>query len=132
MISAEMSSFYSGDIVAFEQDHAIIAAVCLTWSDIDPPGDFRDKNIYVPAAAPANLLKTWNSNGRPSPGYVMVEFLLPIDGCCLVAENMLRLHDRNLMVDDIVKRRPTDVQSGRVLSLVCSLFHLMPCIHLAM
>ena len=121
-----MSSFYIGDVVDFQQDRAIVGAIYTTWSDGEIPRKYTDETIYIHRSTPAGVRNFWNTHRRIIHGYVLVEFLLQQDGFCLVAEHMLRLRDRGLVVDETVKRRPFDVQSGRVLSLVGVLYHSLP------
>ena len=102
----------------FEQDHAIVGMIDTTWSDVEIEPNCTDVNVYIHKSTPANVRKVWRKQGRIFPGYVIVEFMLPQDGFCLVTEAFLRLRDRGLAVDDIVKRKPSDVQTGRVLTTV--------------
>ena len=123
-----MCSFSVGDIVGLGQDDAVVGEVYLTWSDVESENPCGDEKIYVHKSTPAHVLHTWRTHWRPCPGYVGIEFLLPQDGYCLIAERSLRLRDRSLVMGDIVKRKPSDAQSGRVLSLVRSLYILLPCL----
>lgn len=121
-----MSSFYSGDIAIFEQDHAIIGEIDTTWSDFETEPSYEDEDVYIHTSTPASVRMAWCGRLRISPGYVVARFLLPHDGFCLVAERFLRLRDRPLMVGEIVKRKRSDVQSGRVLSSVSGLNRRLP------
>ena len=51
------------------------------------------------------------------PGYVIIEFMLPGDGFCLIQEDDLCLRDRHFFLGDIVQRHASDHQSGRVMSM---------------
>lgn len=113
-----MSKYHSGDIVEFKQDNMIVGEIYTTWSDVDTPPRYRDRNIFVHRSTPEKALKAWFNHRRIAPGFVMVEFLLPQNGLCLVAEQSLRLRDRGFVLGDVVKRKPSDAQSGRILSLV--------------
>lgn len=118
-----MSSFFFEDTVAFREDTHITGTIEQTWSDIDPEPSEALTTCYVHKDLPAKVRKTWFSEGRLPPGYVIVTFMQPYDGHCLLAEISLSLLDRSLAAGDVVKTAPSDAHSGTVIStsLMCSL-----------
>ena len=111
-----MSFFYCGDIVEFKDDSDITGVIDATWSDVEGGPTHIDEHIYVQRCMPTKVSNEWRKEQRLLPGYVIVDFMLTQNGFCLIAENSLRLRDRPLFLGDIVKRKASDQQSGRVMS----------------
>ena len=111
-----MSSFYCGDMIQFKDDPDITGVIDVTWSDVENEPACSNDHLYVHMSMPTKVWKTWRKEKRLLPGYVIVEFMLPQDGFCLISESSLYLYDRASVLGDIVKRKASDQQSGRVLS----------------
>ena len=117
-----MSIFFFEDTCTFKADHAIIATIERTWSDIDYPTK-GPADCYVHKDLPLRVRNAWFDDQKLSPGYVLLTFREDYDGHCLVAESYLQLVDRSFAVGDVVKKKFSDTQSGTVIStsMVCSL-----------
>jgi len=119
-----MSTFFSEDTVTFRADPHITGTIEQTWSDVDSTETSEALiNCYIHKGLPSKARKAWFSDERLLPGYVIVAFMQPYDGYCLVSEQSLFLVDRSLALGDVVKKSPSDAQSGTVIStsLMCSL-----------
>ena len=118
-----MSTLYSEDICAFKADLAIVGTIEYTWSEVDVDLSLGLTNCYIYKGLPPRVRKAWFEDERLSPGYVIIAFLQPCDGYCLVHESSLSLIDRSLAVGDTVKKFPSDAQSGTIIStsLLCTL-----------
>ena len=114
---------YTEDICAFKADPSIIGTVEYTSNDVDTDISEGFVNCYIHKSLPSKVRKSWFQAEHLDPGYVIVAFMQPYDGYCLVAESSLQLVDRALAVGDVVKRGPSDAQSGTVIStsLMCTL-----------
>ena len=112
-----MSRFYIEDLVELKHDSTITGLVCMTWSDVEEAPTRTFKELYFHSSTPVNILSLWRKEKRLVPGCVIVEFMLPGDGFCLVQEDSLNLRDRSLFLGSIVKRNASDQQSGRVMSV---------------
>ena len=121
-----MSAFFLEDTVAFKADPGIIASIESTWSDVDQvsaaPSE-GNENCYIHKNLPADVKHAWLGDGRLLPGFVVVQFLQDYDGYCVVSEDSLNLVDRSFAVGDVVKKYPSDAQSGTIIStaLMCCL-----------
>lgn len=111
-----MSSFFFEDTVTFSEGPSIVGTINLTWSEVDAESSGELTSCYVHKNLPSHIKKAWFTEERLLPGFVIVEFLLPHDGFCLVAETSLKLIDRGLAVGDVVKRKLSDIESGTVIS----------------
>ena len=111
-----MSKFYDEDLVALEGDPTIIGSVVQTWSSLDPADEEAQTDVYFHKHLPRAVKRKWIKEAALEPGYVIIEFQNEGDGYCLVEESSLRLIDRSLAVGDVVKRKPSDHQSGMVIS----------------
>lgn len=118
-----MSAFFLEDTVAFKADPDIIGSIQRTWSDVDGGSSEGAENCYMHKRLPIDVKHSWIGGERLLPGYVVVEFLQDYDGYCLVSEDSLSLVDRSLAVGDVVKKYPSDAQSGTIISttLMCGL-----------
>jgi len=118
-----MSKFFVEDLVALKRDPSITGTVACTWSDVDSQAEEGFDSCYIHKTLPSRVKKEWFLREKLLPGYVLVELISEMDGSVLVAEGSLGLVDRSLAVGDIVKRSPTDMQSGTVIStsLRCTL-----------
>ena len=116
-------SFFCEDTCVLKADEAIIGTVAYTWNDLDADLDDDVTYYYVHKDLPSKVIHACFGSGRLLPGYVIVEFMQPYDGHCLVAESSLQLVDRALAMGDVVKKNPTHSQSGTVIStsVICSL-----------
>ncbi|KAL6715331.1 hypothetical protein ACLMJK_007597 [Lecanora helva] len=118
-----MSRFFAEDTVAFRDDSAIIGTIERTWSETEPePIEDLDR-CYVHKSQPWEVRAKWFTEGLLSPGYVIVEFMRPYDGSCLISEDSLLLIDRAFVAGDVVKKGLSNPQSGTIIStsMLCSL-----------
>lgn len=118
-----MSTFFSEDLIAFKDDPDIVGVVEQTWSDVDNDTSEVSSLCYVHKSLPAKVKDAWFLGERLLPGYVIVQFWEDYDGYCLISEKSLKLVDRSLAAGDVVKRHPSDAQSGIVTStsMICKL-----------
>ena len=112
---AVRSSFYAEDTVSLKADHSIIGIVESTWRDVDSVGYTRPSDWIPHNGTSKDATKRSTKAGQPITGHVVVRFILPDTGCALLQEKDLLLLDRALTNGDVVKRRPTDAESGVVL-----------------
>ena len=111
-----MCRFFLEDLVAFKADPSILGTIEYTWTD-PIQHDFEDsETCYLHKELPSEVRMAWMRERRLLPGFVIVEFMNACDGFCLVSEQSLRLVDHSLAVGDVVKRKPSDFQSGIVIS----------------
>ena len=117
-----MSKFFFEDLCSFKADPAIVGTVERTWSDVESSSEGFFE-CYIHWDLPLKVRSDWFDIGKLTPGYVIIAFDREYDGYCLVAERSLQLIDRALAAGDVVKKRPSDIQSGTVIStsLMCSL-----------
>ena len=118
-----MSIFFPEDLVTLKADSHITAIVEHTWSQVDLDASDCLVNCYIHKNLPSKVRRSWFKQENLLPGHVIIAFLQPYDGCCLIPERSLELVDRSLAAGDVVKRSASDAQSGRVIStsLECSL-----------
>lgn len=112
---AVRSSFYAEDTVSLKANHSIIGIVESTWRDVDSIGLTRPSEWIPHSGTSEDATKRSTREGQPATGHVVVRFILPDTGCALLREEDLLLLDRALTMGDVVKRRPTDAESGMVL-----------------
>lgn len=121
-----MSTFFSEDLVTFKDDPDIVCVIEQTWSDVDKDTSEGSGLCYFHKSLPAKVKDAWLLEERLLPGYVIVQFWEDYDGYCLVCEDSLKLLDRSLAAGDVVKKHPSDAQSGTVTSttIMCNLMPL--------
>ena len=114
-----MSRFHYEDLVELRSDARVKGVVHVTWSDLSDsdPAWNNEEILYVHSSTPRKILRIWRKEQRLVPGYVIIEFMLPGDGFCLIQEDDLCLRDRHFFLGDIVQRHASDHQSGRVMSM---------------
>ena len=112
---AAKSSFYAEDTVSLKSDPSIIAVVESTWRDVDSGGFSRPSDWIIHAGVTISAARKCIHDAQPPIGHVTIRFILPDIGCVLIKEDDLILIDRALTLGDVVKRRPTDMQSGMIL-----------------
>jgi len=118
-----MSAFFFEDTVAFRADSFIVASIVRSWSDVDQGCSEGNENCYIHKNLPCKVKDAWFKEEWLLPGYVIVDFSEDYDGYCLVSEDSLELVDRSLATGDVVKKYPSDAQSGTIIStsLICVL-----------
>ena len=112
----KMSSFFFEDLVCLKKDASIVGTVDRTWSDVEDHPISEYRIVYLHNDLPAASRRAWLDEDTLLPGLVLIEFAQSCDGYCLISEDDLVLLDRTLTVGDIIKQKPSDVQSGVVLS----------------
>lgn len=108
-------SFYAEDTVSLKSDPSVIAVVESTWRDVDSGGFSRPSDWIIHAGITISAARKCIYDAQPPTGHVTIRFIPPDIGCVLIKEDDLTLTDRALTMGDVVKRRPTDMQSGMVL-----------------
>ena len=89
-------------------------------------GSFTRPSDWIYHSGVSNaLVKECFREGQPPSGHVVIRFVEPDLGSCLVNENTLMLKDRGLTVGDVVKKNSSDAQSG-IISKVSTMCLLQP------
>ncbi|KAL9120604.1 MAG: hypothetical protein Q9187_002841 [Circinaria calcarea] len=104
-----MTSFFAEDTCALKDDPSIIGVV-----DVDSEIFIDLDELISHDGVSWELQEQFLLQRRLPPGHVLVIFIEPYHGCSLVPESALILVDRGLAVGDVVKRHPSDAQSGTV------------------
>ncbi|KAL8970171.1 MAG: hypothetical protein Q9183_001649 [Haloplaca sp. 2 TL-2023] len=125
-----MAQFFLNDICTYKnptEDIVIHGSLTYVWNHVDqPPIDLESKDFLVPKNLPEHIRAQIERTKLVPRGYAVIEDLHTGSGV-LVPEDFLHLDDRYFSRGDVVKRSPSDAQSGTTIanSVVCT---LQPCI----
>ncbi|KAL8799871.1 MAG: hypothetical protein Q9182_005578 [Xanthomendoza sp. 2 TL-2023] len=119
MAQVDLAPVGVGDFYALKSDPSIRGIILQTWHDVDADPLLIRKRFLVHKDLPHYLQQQVKRTRLVPKGYAVLK-ILPLKFELLVNENDLVLLDRYFSRGDVVKRNPTDAQSGTVIGSTCS------------
>ncbi|KAL8813294.1 MAG: hypothetical protein Q9200_000364 [Gallowayella weberi] len=119
MAQVDFAPIGLGDFYMLKSDPTIKGIILQTWHDVDADPLAIGKRFLVHKDLPHSLQQQVKRTRLAPKGYAVLK-ILPLKFELLVNEDDLVLLDRYFSRGDVVKRNPTDVQSGTVIGTTCS------------
>ncbi|KAL8689555.1 MAG: hypothetical protein Q9224_004615 [Gallowayella concinna] len=119
MAQVDLAPVGVGDFYTLKSDPTIRGIILQTWHDVDADALVIRNRFLVHKDLPHELQLQVKRTKFVPKGYVVLK-ILPLKFELLVHESDLVLLDRYFSRGDVVKRSPTDAQSGTVIGTTCS------------